>query len=50
MLRFEIYMGRGKGWRWGRNTYTPDQIVERAKALQAVGIKFRIVPEEEMYK
>lgn len=50
MYRIQIYAGRGMGWRMGRNTYTQAQVEERAKKLQSVGIKFRIVNEALLFR
>lgn len=50
MFRIEVYMGRGKGWKMGINTYTQEQLPERLEALEKVGIKCRVVPESVLYK
>lgn len=49
MYRIQVYLGKGKGWRWGRKTYTEEELVNRILQLEKAGIKFRIGDENEMF-
>jgi len=48
MYRIQVYLGKGKGWRWGHNTYTQEQLANRCIALERAGVKFRIGTADEM--
>jgi hypothetical protein len=50
MYRFQIYVGKGNGWKIGRNLYTAEEIATRAVALDKVGIKYRIMSESLLHK
>ena len=50
MYRIQVYMGKGRGWKWGLNTYTLEQLTLRIIALQKVGIKFRVDMADAMFK
>lgn len=49
MYRIQVYLGKGKGWKWGKNTYSEEQLANRCIALDNAGIKYRVGSENEMF-